>query len=70
MIIENESCINVISVILVRKLNLNIINHERPYRLKCLNEFEEVRVNKHVLVKSIKMRFCMMWFLCMLLVYC
>jgi hypothetical protein len=31
MIIDNESCVNVASTILVRKLNLNTIKHERPY---------------------------------------
>jgi len=33
MIINNESCANVSSATIVRKLSLNIIKHERPYIL-------------------------------------
>jgi hypothetical protein len=34
MIIGSGSCVNVVSVILVRKLNLNIIKYEKPYKLQ------------------------------------
>jgi hypothetical protein len=34
MIIDNGSCVNVVSVLLVRKLNLNIIKYEIPYKLQ------------------------------------
>jgi hypothetical protein len=74
MIIDNESCANVVSATLVMKLCLNIFKHEKPYRLQWLNECGEVRVTKHVLIifllESIRMRFYMMWFLYMLLIYC
>jgi hypothetical protein len=33
MIIENGRCVDVGSVTLIWKLNLNIIKHERPYKL-------------------------------------
>ena len=33
MIVDSESCANIGSTILVRKLNPNIIKHESPYRL-------------------------------------
>jgi hypothetical protein len=33
MIINNKSCANVSSATIVKKLSLNIIKHERPYRL-------------------------------------
>ena len=31
MIIDSGSCTNVASIIMVKKLNLNIIKHEKPY---------------------------------------
>jgi hypothetical protein len=33
MIINNESCANVSSATIVKKLSLNIIKYERPYKL-------------------------------------
>jgi hypothetical protein len=33
MIINSDSCTNVASIIMVKKLNLNIIKHEKPYQL-------------------------------------
>jgi hypothetical protein len=33
MIIDNENCTNVVNTTHVRKLNLNIIKHGKPYRL-------------------------------------
>jgi hypothetical protein len=34
MIIDSESCVIVVITILIRKLNLNVIKYERPYRLQ------------------------------------
>jgi hypothetical protein len=34
MIIDSESCVIVVIAILIRKLNLNVIKYERPYRLQ------------------------------------
>jgi hypothetical protein len=33
MIIDIESCVNVSSAILVNKLNLNIVKHDKSYKL-------------------------------------
>jgi len=33
MIIDSESCDNVACTILVKKLNLNNVKHDRPYKL-------------------------------------
>jgi hypothetical protein len=33
MIIDSGSCVNASSATLIRKLNLNTIKHEKPYRL-------------------------------------
>jgi hypothetical protein len=44
--IDSESCANVITATLVKKLNLNTIKHERHYRLQLLNEYGEVKVTK------------------------
>jgi hypothetical protein len=50
MIIDSKSYANVASTELVRKLSLNIIKHERSYRLQWLNWCGEVRVTKKVLI--------------------
>ena len=50
MIIDSRSCANVASIILVKKLNLNTIKHDKPYKLWWLNECGEVMVNKQVLI--------------------
>lgn len=44
MVIDSRNCANVASTTFVRKLNLNIIKHEKPYRFQWLNDCEEVRV--------------------------
>ncbi|KAL3598364.1 hypothetical protein D5086_006282 [Populus alba] len=44
------SCANVASDTLMKKLNLSCIKHTRPYRLQWLNECDEVRVTKQVLI--------------------
>ena len=74
MIIDNENYVNVVSITLVKKLNMNTIKHEGPYRVQWLNDYGEVRVTKHVLVsiflvENIKMRFCVMLGLYVLLIY-
>jgi hypothetical protein len=46
MIINNESCANIASTILVRKLSLKTTKHERPYRFQWLNDCGEIRVTK------------------------
>ena len=74
MIIDNENYVNVVSITLVKKLNMNTIKHEGPYRVQWLNDCGEVRVTKHVLVsiflvENIKMRFCVMLGLYVLLIY-
>jgi len=33
IIIDSGSCTNVTSIIMVKKLNMNYIKHERPYQL-------------------------------------
>jgi hypothetical protein len=33
MIIDSESCTNVASTILIKKLDLNTVEHNRPYKL-------------------------------------
>ena len=50
MIIDSGSCVNVVSVILVRKLNLNTMKYKKPYKLQWLNECCEIIVTKQVLV--------------------
>jgi hypothetical protein len=49
IIIDNESCANVVSTILVRKLNWTIKLH-KPYRVQWLNEYDDVNVTKKVSV--------------------
>ena len=49
IIIDNESYTNVVSTILVRKLNWTIKLY-KPYRVQWLNEYGEINVTKKVLV--------------------
>jgi hypothetical protein len=48
MIIDNESCTNVMSTTLVEKLGLTTVPHPKPYSLRWLNENEKIRVTKQV----------------------
>jgi hypothetical protein len=50
MVIYGCSYANVANTILVRKLNLDIFKHHKPYLLQWLNEYGEVKVTKQVLV--------------------
>jgi hypothetical protein len=46
MIIDSESCTNIASTILIKKLDLNTVEHNRPYKLWWLNECGEVMIIK------------------------
>ncbi|KAH9724543.1 hypothetical protein KPL70_007525 [Citrus sinensis] len=50
MIIDEGSCTNVASTIMIEKLGLPTFKHPRPYKLQWLNDSGEVKVNKQVLV--------------------
>ena len=50
VIIDGGSCTNVASTTLVEKLGMPTSKHHRPYKLQWLNDCEEVRVNKQVLI--------------------
>ncbi|GKV34687.1 hypothetical protein SLEP1_g43039 [Rubroshorea leprosula] len=50
VIIDGGSCTNVASTVLVKKLNLPMMKHPRPYKLQWLNDCGEIKVNKQVLV--------------------
>ncbi|RDX68926.1 hypothetical protein CR513_52031, partial [Mucuna pruriens] len=50
MIIDEGSCTDVASTILVEKLNLQIVEHPRPYKLQWLSGIGEVKVGKKVSV--------------------
>ena len=50
MVIDDGSCTNVANTLLVEKLGLETLEHPKPYKLQWLNDAEEVRVKKQVLV--------------------
>jgi len=50
LIIYGGSCTNVAITELVEKLNLHNSRHTIPYKLKWLNDNDEVNVNKQVFV--------------------
>ncbi|RDX73316.1 hypothetical protein CR513_47089, partial [Mucuna pruriens] len=50
MIIDGRSCTNVDSTILVEKINLQTAKHPRPYKLQCLSNIGELKVDKQVSV--------------------
>ena len=50
LIIDNRNCVNIASTIIVSKLNLCMIEHNKPYRLQFLNDCGEVKVTKQVLI--------------------
>ena len=50
MIIDEGSCTNVASTVMVKKLGLPMIKHSRPYKLQWLNDSGEVRVHRQVLI--------------------
>lgn len=50
LIIDSESCVNVCSATLVRKLKLSTVKLAKPYRLQWLNGGGEVKATKQVVV--------------------
>ena len=50
MIIDSGSYANVASALLVKKLQLPILEHPKPYKLQWLNDSGEVKVQKQVFV--------------------
>ncbi|RDY13621.1 hypothetical protein CR513_01423, partial [Mucuna pruriens] len=48
MIIDNGSCTNVASTIIVEKINLQTAKHTRPYKLQWRSNIGEVKVDKQV----------------------
>ena len=50
VIIDGGSCTNATSTTLVEKLGMPPSKHPRPYKLQWLNDSEEIRVNKQVLI--------------------
>ena len=50
LIIDSGSCTNVVSTLLVEKLRLKTLKHQKPYRLQWLNECGEVKVTRQVLI--------------------
>ncbi|XP_051133023.1 uncharacterized protein LOC127252761, partial [Andrographis paniculata] len=51
LIIDGGSCTNVISDLAVKRLNLRMNLHPRPYKLQWLNNCGEINVTKQVLVE-------------------
>ena len=50
MIIDSESCTNMLSTNLVEKLGLPLFKHPKPYRLYWLNDCGEINVTHQTLV--------------------
>ncbi|OMO89160.1 reverse transcriptase [Corchorus capsularis] len=50
VIIDGGSCTNMASVYLVKEMQLPTTKHPKPYSLGWINDKEEIRVNKQVLV--------------------
>ena len=50
-IVNNGSCANVLSNLVVDKLGLATIKHPEPYRVKWVNDSGEMKVNKQAKVK-------------------
>lgn len=48
LIVDSGSCTNIASVTLVEKLGLATTKHPRQYKLKWLNDKEEIKVSKQV----------------------
>jgi hypothetical protein len=68
VIIDNESCVNIASTILVKHLNMNIIKHEKPCKPQWFDDCRELKVINQVLVffllENIRMRFYVMLCAC------
>ena len=50
MIINEGSCTNVASTLLVEKLCILTVSHPKPYSLKWLNDGSDIKVTKHSLI--------------------
>ena len=50
VVINSGSCTNVVSSILVKRLNLETKPHPRPYKLQLFNDCGEIKVTKQALV--------------------
>jgi len=50
LIVDEDSCANVASTIVVDKFGLSTISHAKPYKLQWLSEEGEIIVNKQVLI--------------------
>ena len=66
IIIDSESFYSVVSTDTVQKFNLKIVSHPHPYKLRWLQNSNEIKVSKHCLIslsieKNIKIMFGMMW---------
>jgi len=51
LIVDSGSCTNIASITLDEQLELNTTDHPRPYKLKWLNNKEEIKVSKQVEVQ-------------------
>ena len=73
VVIDSGSCSNVVSSILVKRLNLKTQLHPLPYKLQWLNDHGEVRViNKLLfllLLENMLMMFYVILYPCMLEIY-
>jgi len=48
LIVDSGACTNIASITLVEQLGLNTTDHPRPYKLKWLNDKEEIKLSKQV----------------------
>jgi hypothetical protein len=73
MIVDGGSCVNVVSTTLVKKLNFNTTKHYKPYSFSDWMNVENRRLISrfwlHFLLGDIVMKFYVMSFLCMHVIY-
>lgn len=50
VIIDSESCTNLASNYLMEDLGLATLKHPHPYKLQWLNDGEEIKVTKQVVI--------------------
>lgn len=74
LIVDSGSCTNIASVTLIQKLGFNTTTHPKPYKLKWLNDKEEIKVSNkwkgHFRLGSTKTKSCVMLYLCKLGTFC
>ncbi|CAL1395947.1 unnamed protein product [Linum trigynum] len=51
LVIDGESCMNVVSFDVVKKLGLRTSKHPEPYTLHWFNYYSEIKVNKQAKIK-------------------